>query len=110
MAIVVFYKQECRWSACNSRGDPLCFRGIFVRRFNPDQVLHTRQRQGVGLGARVLKSSGSYQSTAHPLFSKKSSQASLKSRLGRSSDGSRCSLVTGSVLDRLRCSRMLALS
>lgn len=105
MVIRVFYKQRCLWGAYHGRG-----RGVFFQRFKPDQVLHTRQRQGVGWRARVLKPSGSYQSTAHPLFSKKSSQASRRSRLGRSSEGSRCSLVTGSVLERLRCSRMLALS
>lgn len=110
MIRVVFYKQECGWDAYDGRRSPLSGRVVFARRFRPSQVRHTTQRQGEGWGAQVLASRGSYQSTAHPLFSKKSSQASLRSRLGRRSEGSRCSLVTGSVLERLRCSRMLALS
>lgn len=118
--MVKFYKQKYRcWGAYESRDRPRCSRGVLARRFNPSQDLHTRQRQGggrnggcwgEGWGARMLVPTGSYQSTAHPLFSKKSSQASLRSRLGRRSSGSRCSLVTGSVLERLRCSRMLDLS
>lgn len=110
MIKVVLYEQKCGWNAYDGRPSPPSGRAVFARRFKPNQVLHTTQRQGEGWGARVLASRGSYQSTAHPLLSKKSSQASLRSRLGRRSEGSRCSLVTGSVLERLRCSRMLALS